>query len=913
MNSLWPAASADCCSVENWSKFLVLTALLEQRISQQVRYIQQRLVSSADSDDDEGRDAAYSSMMSAILDPSSQFSSYHASTCFWLRCLFNGRHGINLRNLVWHGFVLPGDLHPQWIALLITITCEFEHVVQSQFKVASHNLDAECAATPAIMKQRAVQICSIYHGVANTNTNDLGNEFVRIVEAEHDLCNQERQFCRIGQSMRESFLSIYNDGSSSSSSVGACFAEPQTAAVAEDLHQMLTETLRQLAGVQEQPAQTSRTFQNVKLISFGRQKSSRPPYDMDKIFNCEKLKNPSSSSRKGRTGLDKRLRKEIMSDARARQIVEEAVSYIVRRLDSWDGSGKANLFIGLRCAMGKHRSVTIAEEISSQLRVRQKQTCGPRAQAAVSVQHWALEHPPQPKGRERNLKGSRKRHANVPNVAVRPHEQSNDVTQAEPLDWSDTEEVNLVNFCFQCYSKGKFATFLRVSTVLLEIWLRRLFCRLNSAVVDQSLMTAEVGRYFATLDGYGQRHLHQVVILQSIHSSALSPKLRQTDKQFPNELLTWLTNAQRNLLYDLYLVQAGPALRAKLAHGWVLNRDFMATSCGDPPCPVATFTLAMLASIVENASRSQPNPLFGDHSRIRSLFQVIPQRISSVFLKASPATLFQRLFFHQSERFCRQLRLALQCLHSTLDAFIPMLPRTETDDDRRHNGFELDSKDMCFILEKALCLLEHPDSNSTRNCNIPNEEMTRPTMRVIVRAKVASRLKFVVRDVIVALQDCCSRISGSQPNQQARAPPRMVSLPEAIDVELWACARKLGMDRTSVERGPQTEVEHPAISGGAIALLGDCRRLLEHMLNHYRVLAHRAVTRTARTGHRNMLVRSDSGTELYVAADVIVLCFLCLLGEGCTRRLCRCWRCWLSSPFMRKDRQFFRTCSIQAR
>ena len=54
------------------------------------------------------------------------------------------------------------------------------------------------------------------------------------------------------------------------------------------------------------------------LLSYGR-RHGKPP-NLDLTFNCTKIENPSTSARKGRTGLDKRLRKEVMKGSAAQEI-----------------------------------------------------------------------------------------------------------------------------------------------------------------------------------------------------------------------------------------------------------------------------------------------------------------------------------------------------------------------------------------------------------------------------------------------------------------------------------------------------------------------------------------------------------------------------------------------------------------
>ena len=104
------------------------------------------------------------------------------------------------------------------------------------------------------------------------------------------------------------------------------------------------------------------------------------------------------------------------------------------------------------------------------------------------------------------------------------------------------------------YYRGAHARFIILSVPLLEAGLRHAFVCANPS--EAALGFAHLGAYFSTLDGYGQKSKHQLLLDSRLHSNGGR-----------NHLASALGPGLHQLLLDLFLHAAGPALRAKFAHG----------------------------------------------------------------------------------------------------------------------------------------------------------------------------------------------------------------------------------------------------------------------------------------------------------------------------------------------------------
>eukprot|EP00747_Dinoflagellata_sp_TGD_P110612 gnl/TRDRNA2_/TRDRNA2_171005_c1_seq1.p1 gnl/TRDRNA2_/TRDRNA2_171005_c1~~gnl/TRDRNA2_/TRDRNA2_171005_c1_seq1.p1 ORF type:complete len:205 (+),score=21.58 gnl/TRDRNA2_/TRDRNA2_171005_c1_seq1:188-802(+) len=145
----------------------------------------------------------------------------------------------------------------------------------------------------------------------------------------------------------------------------------------------------------------------VHLFSFGFGWGARPPRPMDKIFDCRVLTNPSKVSRTGRTGLDKRLREEVLNAPGTEEFVKRSVEHIVReltcvergdegsvRLDGCDASAEqksrhADFCFAFGCHGGEHRSVSVVLEVER--RLKEESQRNPRLNAfEINVEHMVV-------------------------------------------------------------------------------------------------------------------------------------------------------------------------------------------------------------------------------------------------------------------------------------------------------------------------------------------------------------------------------------------------------------------------------------------------------------------------------------------------------------------------------------------
>lgn len=146
----------------------------------------------------------------------------------------------------------------------------------------------------------------------------------------------------------------------------------------------------------ERGATSEEDIVSVHLLSFGH-RYGPPTEAMRKVWNCAHIANPSTCSRKGRTGMDKRLRREVMQDITATSIVEDALELI--RTDVANAKNGESLWYGFRCEIGVHRSVSVAENARERLRKECKEVGG----AYVVVSHRDVQ-----RVCEGHVKGSRR-------------------------------------------------------------------------------------------------------------------------------------------------------------------------------------------------------------------------------------------------------------------------------------------------------------------------------------------------------------------------------------------------------------------------------------------------------------------------------------------------------------------------
>ena len=122
----------------------------------------------------------------------------------------------------------------------------------------------------------------------------------------------------------------------------------------------------------------------------------------------------------------------------------------------------------------------------------------------------------------------------------------------------------ILRSAFHDFSEERYISFLLKVIPSLEHGLRLIFCLVNN--LPQYLL-AEEGHYYSTLDGFGQKSKHQLLLHPLLHvnsapSDDLSPR-GGAENLLPGSL----GRGEYALLLDLFFTEAGYNLRGKFAHG----------------------------------------------------------------------------------------------------------------------------------------------------------------------------------------------------------------------------------------------------------------------------------------------------------------------------------------------------------
>jgi len=92
------------------------------------------------------------------------------------------------------------------------------------------------------------------------------------------------------------------------------------------------------------------------------------PRGADMVLDCRFLRNPYwSEELRALDGRDARVRDYVRNDARFAEFHDQVVSLIALLLPAYEAEGKAYLSIAFGCTGGQHRSVAMAETLSSAL------------------------------------------------------------------------------------------------------------------------------------------------------------------------------------------------------------------------------------------------------------------------------------------------------------------------------------------------------------------------------------------------------------------------------------------------------------------------------------------------------------------------------------------------------------------
>jgi RNase adapter protein RapZ len=95
------------------------------------------------------------------------------------------------------------------------------------------------------------------------------------------------------------------------------------------------------------------------------------PLDVDMVIDCRFLPNPHwIETLREKTGLDQPVRDYVLGQEATKQFLERLESLLDLLMPAYAAEGKSYLTIAFGCTGGRHRSVTIAEEVADRLRAK---------------------------------------------------------------------------------------------------------------------------------------------------------------------------------------------------------------------------------------------------------------------------------------------------------------------------------------------------------------------------------------------------------------------------------------------------------------------------------------------------------------------------------------------------------------
>jgi RNase adapter protein RapZ len=156
-------------------------------------------------------------------------------------------------------------------------------------------------------------------------------------------------------------------------------------AFADKIIDTSTLTVHQLKDVMVQYAQRSMKSENMRIavLSFGFKYGI--PLDADLLVDVRFIPNPYFVPElKKLDGKDERVGRFVTSQTETREFLSRYLSLLEYLIPLYEKEGKAYLTLTVGCTGGKHRSVTIAEEIASHLKGLGKD---------VSLTHRDIEQP----------------------------------------------------------------------------------------------------------------------------------------------------------------------------------------------------------------------------------------------------------------------------------------------------------------------------------------------------------------------------------------------------------------------------------------------------------------------------------------------------------------------------------------
>ena len=107
------------------------------------------------------------------------------------------------------------------------------------------------------------------------------------------------------------------------------------------------------------------TMPTIYISSFGHRRGPLVPTP-DLSFDLRSLPNPPKNIRTSQTGLHKPLRNWLFSNPQVQNRFNDIFESIKLGVQNAEANGVPELHVGLFCELGKHRSVTVVEELSRQ-------------------------------------------------------------------------------------------------------------------------------------------------------------------------------------------------------------------------------------------------------------------------------------------------------------------------------------------------------------------------------------------------------------------------------------------------------------------------------------------------------------------------------------------------------------------
>lgn len=115
----------------------------------------------------------------------------------------------------------------------------------------------------------------------------------------------------------------------------------------------------------EEPDGDLSTIPTIYISSFGHRRGPLVPTP-DFSFDLRSLPNPPKNIRTSQTGLHKPLRDWLFSNPQVQNRFSDICEAIRLGVQNAEANGVSELHVGVFCELGKHRSVSIVEELSRQ-------------------------------------------------------------------------------------------------------------------------------------------------------------------------------------------------------------------------------------------------------------------------------------------------------------------------------------------------------------------------------------------------------------------------------------------------------------------------------------------------------------------------------------------------------------------